>query len=418
MPRVAVIGGRLHAVKYARELDVDVVLVHEEGRYEPEFAALCERIVHAPTTDSAAIVEVLAPLHRARPFDRVLCTTDLGTVPAAEVAEALGVPHTPVRAARTVKNKAAVRRLLAEQGIDPVRARLVRGGRDAAEFASLLAGRVVLKPVDGSGSADVHIVDGAAEAELAWKAMAAAGYREAVAEEYLTGPLATVEAFSVDGRHLTLGLTDETINDHLVEVGITAPPRVVGPHEAAMRELTVRLLDAIGVTDGPSHTEYVITEAGPRLMETHNRMAGLGIPEVVRRAYGIDVNRLFLGAPLGLTEFPARPPTVRGGAALRVFAPPPGVVTAIEGLDELARLGAAVRRVPPGTPAFGFPGLFEELAEAEIGVLLPLDVGDPVVEIRTGWDIRMGLVVASGADAAQAVRRCEQALDTVRWHVS
>ena len=97
MPRVAVIGGRLHAVKYARELDVDVVLVHEEGRYEPEFAAQCERIVHAPVTDGAAVLEVLAPLHRERPFDRILCTTDLGTVPAAEVADVLGVPGFPAR---------------------------------------------------------------------------------------------------------------------------------------------------------------------------------------------------------------------------------------------------------------------------------------------------------------------------------
>lgn len=417
MPRVAMIGGRLHAVKYARELDVDVVLVHEENKYEPEFADHCERIVHAPVTDSAAVLDVLAPLHRDRPFDRVVCTTDLGTVPAAEVAAALGVPHTPVAAARTIKNKAEVRRILAEQGIDPVRARLVRSRTDAAEFAAAI-GRIVLKPVDGSGSADVHIVSGAHEAELAWKAMESAGYREAVAEEFLEGPLATVEAFSVDGRHLTLGLTDETINDHLVEVGITAPPRVIGPHEATMRDLTVRLLTAIGVTDGPSHTEYVITDAGPRLMETHNRMAGLGIPEVVRRAYGIDTNRLFLGAALGLTEFPAEPPALRGGAALRVFAPPPGTLTALGGLDELTRLGAVVRRVPPGARAFGFPGLFEELAEAEIGVLLPLNPGDTVVPIRTGWDIRMGMVIASGADASQAIERCEQVLDTVEWHTT
>lgn len=416
MPRVAVIGGRLHAVKYARELDVDVVLVHEEGRYEPEFADHCERIVHAPVTDGAAVLEVLAPLHRARPFDRILCTTDLGTVPAAEVADVLDVPHTPVAAARTVKNKAAVRETLSRQGIDPVRARIVRSRHDAAEFAEYVGGRVVFKPVDGSGSADVHIVSGTHDAELAWKAMDAAGYREAIAEEYLDGPLATVEGFSVDGRHLTLGMTDETINDCLVEIGITAPPRVIGPHEATMRDLTVRMLDAIGVTDGPSHTEFVITADGPRLMETHNRMAGLGIPEVVRRAYGPDANRLFLGAQLGLVDLPTEPPPPRGGAALRVFTPPPGRVTAIEGLDEVAATGAVVRRVPPGVRTFGFPGLFEELADAEVGVVFPVNVGDTVVPIRTGWDIRMGLVIASGADAAQAIERCEQVLATVRWH--
>jgi biotin carboxylase len=294
----------------------------------------------------------------------------------------------------------------------------VRTRREAAEFAESVDGRVVLKPVDGSGSADVHIVAGTHDAELAWKAMDAAGYREAIAEEYLDGPLATVESFSVNGRHLTLGMTEETINDHLVEIGVTAPPRVIGPHEATIRQLAVRLLDAIGVTDGPSHTEFVITDAGPRLMETHNRMAGLGIPEVVRRAYGIDVNRLFLGAPLGLTDLPTEPPALLGGAALRVFTPNPGTITAIEGLDKLAGFGAVVRRVPPGTRAFGFPGLYEEMADAELGVLLPMNVGDTVVPVRTGWDIRMGLVIASGADARQAIDRCEQVLDTVKWHTT
>jgi hypothetical protein len=412
------LGGRLHAVKYARELDVDVVLVHEAGNYEPEFAEHTERIVHAPITDAKAVLDVLAPLHRARPFERVVCTTDLGTVPAADVAQALGIPHTPAAAARTIKNKAAVRETLADKGIDSVAHRIVRTREDAAAVAEAVGARVVLKPVDGSGSADVHIVTSTHEAELAWKAMEAAGYREAIAEEYLDGPLATVEGFSVDGRHLTLGMTDETINDCLVEVGITAPPRVIGPHEARMREMTVALLDAIGVTDGPSHTEFVITESGPRVLETHNRMAGMGIPEVVRRAYGIDINRLFLGAQCGLVDLPVEPPVLVGGAALRVFAPTPGTITAIEGIDELATMGAVVRRVRPGAKTFGFPGLFDELADAEVGVLIPLNPGDRVVPIRTGWDIKMGMVIASGADSAEAIERCERVLDTVKWHTA
>jgi len=417
MPRVALIGGRLHAVKYAREFDVDVVLVHEQDQYEPEFADRCERVVHAPVTDSAAILEALKPLHRARPFERVLCTTDLGTVPAAEVAAALGVAHTPVAAARAVKDKAAVRRIMAESGVDPVRAAVVRDRADAAAFAQEVPGRIVLKPVDGSGSTDVHIVSGVAQAQLAWKSLETAGYRRAIAEEYLDGPLVTVEAFSVDGRHQSLGITEETLNEHLVEIGITAPAPSTGPHESTLRELTGQVLDAIGVSDGPSHTEFVITSTGPRLIETHNRMGGAGIPEVVRRAYGIDVNRLFLGAALGLVALPDPPPRPCGGAALRFLTPQPGTVASVGGLDELARRGVAIRRVPPGTRAFGFPGLFEELAQAPVGLLMPLNPGDEVRPIRTGWDVRMGLVIASGSDASEAVERCDEVLETVVWRM-
>lgn len=412
MPRVAVIGGRHHAVRFAKELGVDVVLVHEPGKYEQEFERDCEQIVHAPITDSAAIVEALRPLHRKRPFERVISTTDLGIVPAGEVTDALGLPGNTALAARTLKDKSLTRQTLIDHDLNPVRYRVVRGGGDVAGlFAEV--GRLVVKPLDGSGSADVVVVTDEHEAELAWKAMAAAGYSAAIAEEFLDGPLITVEAFSCGGRHLTLGLTEETVNDSHTEIGITAPSRVTGPYEAAARDLTVRLLDAAGVVEGPSHTELVLTAAGPRILESHNRMAGVGIPELIRRAYGVDENRWFLAVTLGLEELPEIPPEPLGGAAIRFFTPEPGEITAITGLDQV---NGRVLHVAPGEKRFGFPGMFDELAEADLGVAVQMNVGDVIPRVRTGWDLRMGYAIASGADAQEAAARCEQALETVRFH--
>jgi biotin carboxylase len=413
MPRVAVIGGRHHAVKYARELGVDVVLVHEPGRYEDEFARDCERIVHADTTDGSAVTEALLPLHRQRPFDRVLSTTDLGTVPAGEATDALGLPGNGGRTARTLKDKSLTRRLLVEHDLAPVRFRVVRSGAEIADLLGEVGGRVVVKPLDGSGSADVHVVTDAHEAELAAKAMAAAGYPRVIAEEYLDGPVITVEAFSANGRHLTLGLTEETVNGCHTEVGITAPSRVTGPYEQAARELTTRLLDAAGVVEGPSHTELVLTAAGPRILESHNRMAGVGIPELIRRAYGVDENRWFLSVPLGLEELPARPPEPVGGAAIRFFEPPPGSLVSVTGLD---RVDGSVLHVAPGARTFGFPGLFDEHAGADVGVTVQVNPGDQIRAIRTGWDLCVGFVIASGPDAHAAAARCDEVLGTVRFY--
>jgi hypothetical protein len=71
--------------------------------------------------------------------------------------------------------------------------------------------------------------------------------------------------------------------------------------------------------------------------------------------------------------------------------------------------------VPPHAKTFGFPGLFDELTTAEVGVAIQMNEGDVVPEVMTGWDLRMGYVVASAADADAAVARCDDVLDAVRF---
>jgi len=404
------IGGRFHAAKFARQLGVDVVLVHEPGKYEDEFAGQCEQIVHANITDSRAVASALAPLHRQRPFDRVISTADLGTVPAGEVTDAFGLPGNGARAARTLKDKSLTRRILMEHDLNPVRFRVAYSSRDVEELLSDVGCPVVVKPLDASGSAHVNVVSDRREADRAWSELLAAGYTEAIVEEYLEGDLITVEAFSSGGRHLTVAVTEETINEHYTEIGVTAPGRGSEPYAAAARDLTVRLLDAVGVVEGPSHTELIVTADGPRILESHNRMAGVGIPELVRRAYGVDESRWFLSVTMGLEPLPQQSPRSIGGAAIRFFAPPPGTIRHISGLDQL---DARVLRVPPGASTFGFPGLFDELAAAEVGVAIQMNEGDVIPEVKTGWDLRMGYVIASGVDADAAVARCDEVLQAV-----
>lgn len=413
VPRVAIIGGRFHAAMFAKELGVDLVLVHEPGMYEDEFADQCQTIVHAPITDAQKITEALRPLHRDRPFDRVISTTDLGTVPAGEVTDALGLPGNGARVARTLKNKALTRQALWDHGLSPVRYRVVRGGHDVTQLLDEVGGPVVVKPLSASGSADVHVVTDEHEAAVAWKEMLTAGHAQAIAEEYLQGVLVSVESFSLAGRHVTLAVTEETINEHFTEIGVTVPARVPEPRAVEASALTARLLDAVGVVEGPSHTELILTDDGPRIVEAHNRMAGVGIPELVRRAYGVNESRWFLSVTLGLDELPDASPRAIGGAAIRFFTPAPGTIRLITGLD---RVDAKVLHVAPGARTFGFPGMFDCFADAEVGVAVQMNEGDVVPEVRTGWDLRIGYVIASGADAYAAVERCDDVLNTIQFH--
>ncbi|MBT2378840.1 ATP-grasp domain-containing protein [Streptomyces sp. ISL-111] len=413
--RVAVIGGRPAPVAGAKELGIDVVLVHEEGAYDVAVAQHCERIIHGPLDDGPAILELLKPLHAERPFDRVLTTTEPAAESTGFVVDALGLPGVSEFTARALKDKALTRQLLDEHGISPVRYRMVESAEEIAAFRAEVGDRIIVKPVDGVASLHIHPVDGPEDAAKAWQALREADISTVIAEEYLDGPVVSVDSFSHAGRHLTIGYSEYRMNDRYVEWEVSTPSRYATPWLAELRELTPKLLDAVGLTEGPSHSEFVLTPKGPRVLESHARLAGSGAPELVRRAFGLNLNRMFLTVPLGIDELPQASPEPLGGAAVRFFTPEPGTVDAVEVDDDAAD---EVRRVPKDEKQYVFLPYLDEFTDTEVAAVIGKSVGENVPPLLTVADCVSGYVIASGRDADDAVARCEATNDRIRFKTS
>ncbi|CAJ63329.1 MULTISPECIES: ATP-grasp domain-containing protein [Frankia] len=413
--RVAVIGGRPAPIAGAVELGVDVVLVHEEGAYDVSIAEHCERIVHAPIADGQAILDVLRALHEERPFDRVLTTTEPAAESTGFVVDSLGLPGVTEATARALKDKALTRELLDKHGLSPVRYRIVHSAAEVAEFQAELGDQIIVKPVDGVASLHIHPVSGSRDAEHAWQALQDAGISAAIAEEYLHGPVVSVDSFSHAGRHLVIGYSEYRMNDKYVEWEVSTPSRYAVPQLAELRALTPKLLDAVGLTEGPSHSEFVLTSKGPRVLESHARLAGSGAPELVRRAFGLNLNRMFLTVPLGIDELPAISPEPLGGAAVRFLTPEPGTITAIQVPDDVAD---EIRRVPQGEVPYVFLPYLDEFTNAEVAVVIGKNVGETVPPLLTVADCVSGYVIASGRDANDAVAKCEAANARIRIETS
>ncbi|MFF8375191.1 ATP-grasp domain-containing protein [Streptomyces sp. NPDC015661] len=414
MPRIALIGGNARPITTAHELGVDVVLVHEEGRYEPDFADYCSQILHAPIGDSAAILKVLGPLHAEEPFDAVLSATEYAAIAAGEVADALGVPGTTARTARALKDKAETRRLLDEHDLSPIRHAMVASEQETADFAESVGGRIVVKPADGVASLHVHVVESREDAATAFKHLREAGYTRAIAEEYLEGPVVSVDTFSHRGRHVVFGMSEYQMNDRFVEWEVSTPSRVAAPHRAELTELVGRLLDVVGLTDGPAHSEFVLTPNGPKVLESHDRFAGSGAPELVRRACGVDLYRMFLAVQLGFEELPQTSPVNDHGAAIRFFTPQPGTLKEITGLDTV---DALVLTVPPGEAKGNIVPLLSRTREAEVVVVITRHPGDTLPELRSVKDCSSGYVIATGKDADEATAICERVVSQISFHV-
>lgn len=415
MFRVAVIGGRPAPVTGAKELGIDIVLVHEQGAYDPAIAAHVERIVHAPISDGPAILEILLPLHQERPFDRVITTTEPAAESTGFVVDALGLPGVTEFTARALKDKSLTRQLLARHGLSPVRHQVVTNAAQITQFLTRIGGRIVVKPLDGAASLHIHPVDTPAEAENTWTLFEQAGIAEALAEEYLDGPVVSVDSFSHEGRHLPIGYSEYRMNDRYVEWEVSTPSRVAAPWLDQLRDLTPRLLDAVGLTEGPSHSEFILTPDGPRVLESHARLAGSGAPELVRRAFGLDLARMMLTIPLGIDKLPLTPPEPHAGAAVRFFTPPAGTLTSVTVQDDTP---AVVKQVPAGETPLVFLPYLDQFTNTDAAAVISKSPGDHIPELLTVADCVSGYIIATGPDATTAVALCDNINNHIHFHTT
>ncbi|MEU8779608.1 ATP-grasp domain-containing protein [Streptomyces sp. NPDC048606] len=384
-PRIAVIAGTPQLIRAARTLGVDTVLVHEAGQPAPACAAEAGDVLATDLSDPDALHAVLLRVHINRPFHRLLSLTEAGLLPAAKAAERLGVPGNPPSTVLLLRDKRRMRALLNERGLSPVRTTAPRDWRDLAAFCRTTGGAVILKPASGSGSEAVLRVAAPRDAQRAWTDFTRAGGTDPVAEEYLEGPEVSVETFTHAREHAVIAVTDKTTWPSFVEAGHTMPSRLPAADRDAVTALVRAFLDTVGLWEGPAHTEVKITPTGPKIIESHNRIGGDKIRELIRRSYGLDLPALTVGCPLGLLPPPPTDPVPVAGAAIRFLSPEPGLVRRITlpgGLraDDVVRVGARI--------------------------------GDRIRPLRDSDD-RCGYVLATGEDATEAARRA----DTLRMGV-
>lgn len=347
--RVLVVGGTLAQVRKARDLGLDVVHVQYPDAYDRGHWPYVDQALLLDYGDTGRLLPLVRALHAAYPLRAAVSLFELGLLPAARINEALGLAGESVETVELLLDKARMRGRLAARGVSPVAAAVGRSAADVREFAAAHGLPIIVKPVRESGSLGVfHVRDREGVDAVAarfrsldgeWSARDlsdAAPFDEFLMEEYLDGPEISVETLSFDGRHVVIAVTDkETGGAGFVEVGHAQPSGVPPGTLREVTRLVTDFLDAVGLRNGPGHTEVRLTSRGPRIIESHNRVGGDRINELTALAYGVDMERYALAAGLGILAPPAAPPEPRGGAAVRFLTPEPGRVVEVTGADEV-----------------------------------------------------------------------------------
>jgi biotin carboxylase len=389
-PRVLVIGGKPKHVRKARELGLDVIHAQFPDEYDRDHWPYVDQALLLDYGDIDRLLPLVRALHEAYPFQAAVSLFELGLLPAARINEALGLGGESVATVELLLDKWRMRRHLAVTGLSPVASAVGRSAQDVQEFVRAHGLPIIVKPIRESGSLAVFCISDRADVEAAAERFrsvdgqvatrelsGAESFDEFLMEEFLDGPEISVETLSFDGRHVIVAVTDKE-TEGFVEIGHSQPSGCSSETLHEVGRLVADFLDAVGLRNGPAHTEFKLTSRGPRIVESHNRTGGDGINELTEVAHDVDMERYALGARFGVVEPLTRSPEPRGGAALRFLTPEPGRVVEVTGVD-------AVRADP-----------------AYVDLQVKVEPGDKVPPLTWNEDVA-GRVIARGATTAEAI---------------
>lgn len=348
-PTDSVTAGFLPA---AAELGFTVTLFTD--RAAPHVAAYAgsgaapARVVECDVRDFRVLV---AAMSAAGPGpDAVFSNSDHLQAQTALAAAWFGVPGKDWRAALRTKNKALMRRHLAETGSAPVWSTELAGDRSPDELAVTDAPfPCVVKPREGVASEDVYLVRDVDELRARCREIRARTPGIAlVVEEFLDGELRTLETLGdARTRRVLAGFRTR----------VSPPPSFVeeslvydAAPEAAATAQVERDLDALGVGFGACHTEFVVGADGrARIVEVNYRIIGDQCDLLLQDLLGIPVFAHVLRVHLGeaLSAIPAPRRGDRRAARVEyVLADSSGTLAAAPAAEETAGDGVHITYRP------------------------------------------------------------------------
>ncbi len=384
---------QLPAIEKAKEMGLEVIAVDMNPDAEGfKVPGVIKEVIS--TIDTPAIIEA-ARRHR---IDGIMTlATDMPMRSVASVAKEMGLTGIDEGTALRATNKAEMRKALKAYNVPVPRFFTASDESEYNEVVKQFSVPFIVKPVDSSGSRGIFEVADITDQNMVRKAY---DYckpylktGDVIVEEYMSGPEVSVETLSIDGTCHVLQITDKltTGAPHYVEMGHSQPTRHSKEIAKKISETAIAANKAIGIKNGPSHTEIIITGEGPKIVEIGARLGGDCITtHLVPLSTGVDMVECNIRIAMG--EKPDISCKYNRGSAIRYLSTENGVIKNIKGLDAAKKTDGVVQ------------------------VSIVHNVGDRVDGIKSSGD-RVGFVIAQGRNAAEAIKSAESALSTIKVEV-
>ena len=237
--------------------------------------------------------------------------TDIAVRSVAYVAEKMGLPGIGYETGLLFTDKSRMRKRLAELGLPLLANRTVSSVEDAIAFYRELGGtktsssvRVIIKPLDTQGSRGVQVC--ASEQEIRDKYDEAArwsGSHEVIVEHFATGREFVVESLVLDHQYRTLCIGDTLYFD--IPDAFAAKSRIFPTTaDQALRQkvldLDEKIITGFGLTQGITHSEYIMEGDEVYLIETAARGGGVFISsDLISLSSGLHTEQFLIDIALG-----------------------------------------------------------------------------------------------------------------------
>jgi predicted ATP-grasp superfamily ATP-dependent carboligase len=253
-----------HNLGYEVWLVTDHALAHKQYFAAQEQAP--KRIVECDVFNPLAIIQCLHTLGVSPQV--VFSNSDHLQASSAIVADYFSCPGKDWHLCYQAKNKAAMRSKLQALGLPSVWSLTWSIGQPLADDMPF---PLVIKPREGVASMDVALCRNQEELMAYASRM---GHGVCLLEAYLEGPLFTLETLGDGQQLMAIGGFDVSLSE--LPYFIETQASWNGEHSQKYRQQALAQIAEFGINFGVCHSEFIVTDTGPVLVEINYRSIGDG----------------------------------------------------------------------------------------------------------------------------------------------
>ncbi len=286
------------------------------------------------------LLELVRAIQDKSWVDRMECTVEAHIGPVARVREATSIPGISTRTAFLCRDKPAMKEVLRENDVPCAQSTGASSAEEVRAFAAEVGFPLILKPVDGAGSAGTFKVTNDEEMEAAIvQAGTARGVPTAV-EEFIEGHEGFYDTLTIDGEvvyeficHYYPGVL-EAMRTRWISPQILHTNRNQSDDYEELRKMGKRVIDLFEIGTSATHMEWFFGPKGLKFSEIGCRPPGVCVWDIYSAANDVDLYHEWANAIVhGKVSKPLSHRFAGGMIALRPSAD--GKITGYEGVDQI-----------------------------------------------------------------------------------
>ena len=397
MKKLMILGAsvlQIPAIVQAKKMGIYVIAVDMNPNAEG-FSYADKKIV-VSTTDTKKVLEAA----KENNIDGIITiASDRPMITVAKVAEELNLIAIDEKTAINATNKSKMRDALKKSSV-PIP--MYFSVDDYDQYRKSIEDiknnnyKCIVKPADNSGSRGIRLIENYDEKELEkiykyCKENSNSG--RLLVEEFMQGPEVSVETISYKGICHVIQVTDKITTGvpYFVEMGHSQPSSLDKETIEKIKKVAINANKAIGIENGPSHTEIKVTKDGPKVVELGARLGGDNITtHLVPYSTGVNMVEASINIALG-QEINIRKKFEKASAA-RYKKCDIGKIIKITGVKEAEEVNG-IKNV--------------EIVHG---------LGEQSREIKSSND-RVAYVISQNDNISNATKSCEKALEMIKIEV-